>query len=408
MRRRHSLGTLLSLGVLLAGACATAPTGQSGPPLPFPSALQGPGKAELDQNTMRRLESSELQLRQGDLPGARSTLNSGASSPQARLLLLQLRILEGANPEAVFTELRHETELSPSYASLWCTLSYQAEKTRHRRDAIEAASRCSELWPRGPEAGREQELRQEWIIEALQRARELLAAGRVNLELLDGILRLEPENREALLLKAESLLKLGKSHEAEAALALLQDDPEAVMMRARLAMKTHRWQEAMDLLNSLPESLPGRKENLRKAHILWRLSILPAYVQDAADSSSLSREECAVLFVALAPNLESLPGAQIPLMTDIIDLPSQRSILATVRLGIFSPDTVSHLFEPKRRLSPAELRTAIDAICHLLSYQTPLWCPSDELGGGSCVELKTPISGPNLVQIMLNLENLSR
>jgi len=366
--------------------------------------MAGPGRTQLDPHEKKVLEEAELELRLGNTSSAVRLLHSISSSPQSRLLNIQAGLLTSPADESLLEALQRETEISKEYASAWCTLSRAAEKQGQRKTALEAADRCSTLWPSGPDSRRFEKLRAAWITTPLEEARQLLDEKKSALQQLEGILELDPDNRDALLLEARNFLMLGKRTEAEQNLARLGNDPEAVMIRGRIAMDERKWQQVMDLLSPLPEEIPGRNRMLRRAHMMWRLSILPPFVREAVNSPKLTRQQAAVLLVSLAPDLETMEGRQPPLMPDIIDLPSQRMILTVVRLNIMSPDPLSRLFEPDRHITRKQLKHAVETLCRLRSMQSPAWCSEQEKNPPHCVALDTPLSGNRLVEILLNLE----
>lgn len=403
---RVPLGILGTFILLFSGACMTTRPRSAAPPLPFASALRGPGRVDLSPEEKARLERAEYDIRLGDFSSAESGLTGLRSSPQKQLLGIQSRLLQTQVKEGTIEELERLSETNPGYAAAWCTLSHTAETLGLRKRALDAAERCSSLWPRGPDAARYRRLKERWIQKALDELR--VEEGKDALASLEEILQLDPENREALRLKARKLLELGRQEEASEVLARLDDDPDALMLRARVALEEEKWQEAMDLLNGLPAGFPGRKQAQHRAHMMWRLSILPAFVQQAARSQKLSRTEAAILLITLAPDLEAMEGRQPPLMPDVVDSPAQRFILTAVRLDIMKPDPVTHLFDGSRSISPENLEDAVGAVCHLLGFRPPLWCSSPEADAEHCVSLSGRISGPELVQMMLNLEEVEK
>ncbi len=378
----------------------------SAPPLPFSSALRGPGRVDLSPEEKGRLETAEYDIRLGDFSSAESRLTGLPSSPQKQLLGIQSKLLQTQVKEGTIEALQRLTEINPGYAAAWCTLSHAAETLGLRKPALDAAETCSSLWPRGPDAARYRRLKERWIQKALDELR--VEEGKDALASLEEILELDPDNGEALLLKARNLLKLGRKDEASETLGRLGNDPEALMLRARIALEEKKWQQAMDLLNGLPAGFPGRKQARHRAHMRWRLSILPTFVQEAAVSQKLSRAEAATLLITLAPDLEAMEGRQPPLMPDVVDSPAQRFILTAVRLDILEPDPVTHLFDGKGPISHQTLEGAVDAVCHLLGFRPPLWCSGPESDAEHCVSLTGRISGPELVNIMLNLEEAER
>lgn len=218
---------------LFAGACATT-TPQVAPPLPFPSALAGPGRAQVDSEVRAQLKKAELALRRGIYATVNSTLQALPATPQSRLLAIQSDLLRTPTDGGALETLQRETEITPGYAAAWCTLSHTAELRGLRKISLDAAERCSSLWPKGPDAKRYGMLKKRWIGDALADVNRRVEAGQPALPQLEDILALEPENHEALYLKAESLLKLDREDEAQEALALLGDNPRALMLRSKI------------------------------------------------------------------------------------------------------------------------------------------------------------------------------
>jgi len=403
LRRVFLVSVVLPAIYLLSSCASTPPRGRQQIP-GFPSPLQGPGGSVLDTKEMKGLENAITRFTQGDGPGARSILLSLPETPQSRLLLLQMRSAEGGDPAEILDALQREAELFPDYAAAWCTLARHAEKVDRKKSALEAAEKCSELFPGGMDAGLAATLQSRWVAAPLIKAAALFDQDNLDdaLNQVEDVLELEPENGEALLLKARILQKEKNYSDAEAVLVMLPRDTEAVLLRVRIALEENRWQKAIDLLNSLPPNLPERAVLLRRAHMMWRLSILPEYVREASVSQHLTREEFSILVNALAPDLESLPGAPPPLVTDIIDRPGQRAILTVIRLKIIGIDSVTHHFFPMRKISNTEFRDAVDAVCHLLGLKAPLWCEDGDTG--HCVGTGPTPDASLLIEIMLNLE----
>jgi hypothetical protein len=156
----------------------------------------------------------------------------------------------------------------------------------------------------------------------------------------------------------------------------------------------------MNLYQKLPDGDPVKASGLREAMIRWRLSVMPDYVQEALHSDTLDREQLAVVLVSLAPKLETLPGGEVPLLSDIMKLPSQREIVAAVRLGLLEADRVEHLFLPHRQASAIEARAAIGRLGSLLSLDSPRWC---SISDSPCTELDEPISGDAVSSIVIDM-----
>jgi len=181
----------------------------------------------------------------------------------------------------------------------------------------------------------------------------------------------------------------------------LPDDPEATLLGASIAESTGDWLSAMNLYSSLPDERPEKGPGLRAAQLRWRVSVMPEYVQEALASPDLDRGDLAVVLVTLTPKLETLGGGQVPLLSDIMRLASQREILTAVRLGLLDSDQLEHRFMPYQPVTEDETRTAIDRLTALLGLDPPRWCSAfdDE----PCTAMGTPISGEAVAGIVIGL-----
>ena len=105
--------------------------------------------------------------------------------------------------------------------------------------------------------------------------------------------------------------------------------------------------------------------------------------------------------MTLAPKVETLEGGQVPLLSDIMSLPSQNEILTAVRLGLLGSDRLEHRFLPYRPVTAETAREAIDRLAGLLDLAGPNWCtaPDDEL----CTTLEAPVSGEKVGAIVIDL-----
>jgi tetratricopeptide (TPR) repeat protein len=326
------------------------------------------------------------------------------------------------------------TTAESEYAAAWLTLSVAAEDADHEKTALEAASRGAALWSNKRWIEREQRLRQKYVGDRIDTARELYETENpeASLEALQPALELDPENRDAVLMKARALIALDKPDRAEVALAALPrdpevirlsgsiaeargdlsaamriysslpDDPDAMLMAVAIAESQGDWLTAMNLYNALPDKRPEKDPGLRRAKLRWRLSVMPDYVQDAVDSPVLERAQLAVLVVSLAPRVETLPGGQVPLLSDVMTLPSQNEILTAARLGLIESDQFLHRFHPERPVTAAEVRSAVDNLARLLELDRPYWC-TDETDDQPCVAIAEPISGEAVAAIVIEV-----
>ena len=402
---------VLFLGVaLLSGiACQTSappPASTSGTQLAIdiPSPLTGPGRDPIDSAESRAITGAWANLLSGRTSEALETVTRFTSS-QAELLRLQAGLAEEPSP-GLQDRLETFTDEHSQYAAGWATLSVAAEAAGDEDKALEAARRNSRLWASGPYAARAEELQQRWITDRIERSGEILAGGQPMeaLALVDLALALDPENQGALLVRAETLVSLQQGPEAEATLSRLGALPEALILRAEMASAQGRWQHAMDLLDALPDDHPDKSRSLRRAQLMWRISILPPHVQEAVNAESVTREDLAVILLALVPSLEVVNGGNTPLMTDVIGLPSQRAILTVTRLDVMSADRVASLFHPQRSVARPEAQSAIESVCHLAGLSNPLWCEPDMSPDDGCISIQEPVKGMALVDILLSAE----
>lgn len=408
-RKNPAAAAFIGLSLLMGAACQTStppPASTSGTQLTIdiPSPLTGPGRDSIDSTEREAITGAWSNLLSGRTSEALATVTRFTSS-QAELLRLQVALTEDPSTE-LLGRLEGFTAEHPRYAAGWATFSTAAESVGDETNALVAARRSSQLWPSGPYAGRADTLQQRWISGRIERSRELLANGKPmeTLSLVDQALALDPDNQIALLTRAEALVSLQQGPEAEATLSRLGALPDALILRAEMASAQGRWQHAMDLLGALPEDHPDKNRLLRRAQLMWRISILPPYVQEAVNAQSVTRENLAVLMLALVPSLEVKNGGTTPLMTDVIGLPSQRAILTATRLQIMSADRVATLFHPQRRVEQDEAQSAIEAVCHLAGLSPPLWCGPDMSPDDGCVLIQEPIKGMALVDILLTAE----
>ncbi len=400
---------LLGLALLVGPACQTGvppPASTSGTQLviDIPSPLTGPGREPIDSTERKAIAGAWADLLSGRTAEARAMVTRFAGS-QTELLRLQLSLVEEPSAE-LQDRLESFTAEHPQYAAGWATLSTAAESMGDESKALEAARRSSRLWPSGPYSGRTDALQQRWINDRIERGKEILAGGQPMeaLSMVEQALALNPDNQAGLLARAEALVSLEQGPEAEAALSSLGALPEALILRAEMASSQGRWQHAMDLLGALPDDHPDKDRSLRRAQLMWRISILPPHVHDAVNAQSVTRENLAVILLALVPSLEVKNGGTTPLMTDVIGLPSQRAILTAARLDIMSADRVDMLFHPQRTVTRVEAQSAIEAVSHLAGLSTPLWCPPGMSPVDGCILIQEPIKGMAVAEILLSSE----
>ena len=433
---KHAVGAaalaVAAMTFVFSAGCASAPATAPPAHLDFPAPDTGPGRPDLTRADQDHIDKGWKALLNGDAASARAIASQSGTNPAAELLSLQAAMVtRSADPLSGLEQLTVEQS---DYAAAWLTLSVAAENTEDEGLALEAASRGAELWSEKRWLEREQRLRQRYVGDRIDSARELYETEypEAALEALQPALEIDPDNRDAVLVKARALIALDQPDRAEVALSglprdpevvrlsgniaeargdlsaamriysSLPDDPDAMLMGVAIAESQDDWLTAMNLYASLPDERPEKAPGLRRAKLRWRLSVMPEYVQEAVDSLELERAQLAVVVVTLAPKVETLPGGQVPLLSDVMTLPSQNEILTAARLGLIESDQFLNRFHPERPVTAVEVRTAVDNLAHLLELEKPRWC-TDEAETQPCAAIAEPISGESVAAIVIEV-----
>jgi thioredoxin-like negative regulator of GroEL len=429
-RRLETFVAATVVAALFLGGCASAPPVVTTDQLDFPSPLAGPGRPEVEDGVAREIGDGWEALARGDLDAAASAAQQTRSNPAGRLLALQTSVM--TDKAGTVSELENFVSSHPDYAAAWLTLAAAAESAGQRHTAFEAARHGSELWPIERWGKRSRRLQSLWVDEPIAEATRLIENDQAEaaLEKLDSVLTVDPGNRDAILVRAEVLIATGELDRAEAALSALTRDDDVALLAGRIAeergdtaaaMRIYStlpgnieattsgiaiaeqegdWLTAMNLYDALPDDEPGKAEGLRRAKLRWRLSVMPSYVQKAVHSEALDREELAVVLVSLAPRVETLAAGEVPLLSDIMQLPTQREILTAVRLGLVETDRFERLFRPHLPVSADEAQAAVTRLAALLSVDDPRWCEGSD---PPCSELSEPVSGETLATVVIDM-----
>ena len=433
---KHAVGAaalaVAAMTLVFSAGCASAPATAPPAHLDFPAPDTGPGRPDLTRADQDHIDKGWKALLNGDAASARAIASQAGTNPAAELLSLQAAMVaRSADPLSGLEQLTAEQS---DYAAAWLTLSVAAENTEDEALALEAASRGAELWSEKRWLEREQRLHQRYVGDRIDSARELYETEypEAALEALQPALEIDPDNRDAVLVKARALIALDQPDRAEVALSglprdpevvrlsgniaeargdlsaamriysSLPDDPDAMLMGVAIAESQDDWSTAMNLYASLPDERPEKAPGLRRAKLRWRLSVMPEYVQEAVDSLELERAQLAVVVVTLAPKVETLPGGQVPLLSDVMTLPSQNEILTASRLGLIESDQFLNRFHPERPVTAVEVQTAVDNLAHLLELEKPRWC-TDEAETQPCAAIAEPITGESVAAIVIEV-----
>jgi hypothetical protein len=418
--------------LVMSAGCASAPTTAPPATLDFPPPDSGPGRPDLTRAEKGHIDKGWDALRVGDWATARASATQVGANPAAELLTLQATMV--SRNENAIPGLERLTRDHTGYAAAWITLSVAAENADDEAGALEAAARGAELWPDKRWIKRQEMLRQRWIGDRIESAREVFEAEdpEAALEALEPALALDPENKDAALLKARAYIALDQLDRAEAVISGLPrepevvrlagniaeargdfsaamriyssipDDPESVLLAVAIAEDQGDWDTAMNLYASLPDERPEKDPGLRRAKLRWRVSVMPEYVQEAVSSPVLNRSQLAVVVVTLVPRVETLPGGQVPLLSDVMTLPSQNEILTAARLGLIESDQFLHRFHPERTVTASEVRHTVDSLAQLLELQSPLWCTGEE-SEEPCAAVLEPVSGEAVASIVIEV-----
>jgi tetratricopeptide (TPR) repeat protein len=433
---KHAAGAAVlavaAISLVISTGCASAPAAAPPARLDFPAPNSGPGRPDLSHAEQNHIDQGWKALLKGDSTSARTNATQAGANPAAELLSLQAALVAGSGDP--ISDLERLTTDESQYAAAWLTLSVAAESADNERVALEASQRGAALWSDKRWLEREQRLHQMYVGDRIDSARELYETEypEAALEALQPVLELDPDNRDAVLVKAHVLIALDQPDRAEVALSTLPrdpevvrlsgsiaeargdlsaamriysslpDDPDAMLLAVAIAESQDDWLTAMNLYTSLPEERPEKGPGLRRAKLRWRLSVMPEYVQEAVDSQELDRAQLAVLVVTLAPKVETLPGGQVPLLSDVMTMPSQNEILTAARLGLIRSDQFLHRFHPERPVTAAEVRTAIDNLAGLLELERPRWC-TEEADDQPCAAIAEPIYGEAVAAIVIEV-----
>jgi tetratricopeptide (TPR) repeat protein len=392
-----------TLGIVVS-ICANVPhTGAEPDGIGPPSPLSGPGVPSIKKSQLKKVQRGWQELVEGDLTAAKKRATRVARTVPGRLLQLQIDLAEGNTDVA--EELRSFCSDQPDYAAAWATLSLAAERSGAEHLALEAARQTEAQWPDSPWSGRVTELEQRWVVDRIAEATHLFEAGRSEEALveLEAVEALAPGHRDAVLLEAKIRFADDDIRGAEDLLQGLPDDPDAAYLMGKIAESRSDWQSAMDSFSALPDDYPGREAALERAQVLWRLNLLPAYARDSMAADPVTRGDLAVILISIQPRLETLPGGEVPVMSDIVDHPGQREIITIARLGIMTVDRRGHLFQPDNRANEATIRGAIRRCRLLLGLPEPVWCTESDVIGSGCTSIPSPASGGAIVNAVLDL-----
>lgn len=156
------------------------------------------------------------------------------------------------------------------------------------------------------------------------------------------------------------------------ALAQLEpDDRQIEERRAALELEVGDPSTGLEILGRLAARYPDDpdlRDRLGYAKFRWRLSLLPASVQQLADRPELTRGEFAALLYWLVPGVRYGKPAAARIAADILDDPHREEIARVVNLGLMDVDESLHRFSPG---APLLRGAALAAVVRLVADADP-------------------------------------
>lgn len=241
-------------------------------------------------------------------------------------------------PEA-FASYRAVADLSPAAAERASVLEPRAVEIVGRR--FRSALDGGEL----EDASRHLERLRRWAPEApetLEGSRDLAVARddpRSELVAVTRLLELDPDRRELLERRGELELEVG--------------DPS----------------KGLQIFQSMADANPRDvrlQERLEQAKFRWRMTLLPAHVQEIAGKPELTRADFAVLVHWLVPRVRTSRAPAGRIANDILEHPRREEIARVVNLGLMEVDGTLHTFSPGRTVrrdrALAALLRAVDTL----------------------------------------------
>ena len=297
-------------------------------------------------------------VRTGDAEAAREAaadlLAGDPGFHPARVLAAQADYLAG-EAAAALDRLEPVVQELPAYTAAQLLRGRAAERLERIPEAYAAYLAAAEASAAAAERaellrGRTLEIVGNRLTDALARGRlEDAAAALGRLE------RWAPE-AEATLEGALALAAARGDRRSElAAVArLLERSPERrdlLVRRAELELEVGDASQGLQILQRLADERPADRElqeKLEQAKFRWRLTLLPAEVQEIARRGELTRGDFAALVHWLVPRVRTARAPVGRIAGDILEHPRRDEIARVVNLGLMDVDPTLHTFGPGR------------------------------------------------------------
>jgi tetratricopeptide (TPR) repeat protein len=308
-------------------------------------------------------------VRTGDAAAARALaaelLEDDPGFHPARVLAAQGDFLAG-DDQAALDGLGPVVEELPGYTAAQLLRGRAAEGLGRIPEAYAAFRAVAEA--SGAAADRAEVLRERAVEIVANRFQDSLGRGRLE-DAAGQLGRLErwAPDAEATLEASRSLAAARGDRRAELAAVgrLLERFPERrelQVRRAELELAVGDASEGLQILQRLADRNPGDRElreKLEQAKFVWRLTLLPAHVQEVSRSPELTRADFATLVHWLVPRVRTSRAPAGRIAGDILEHPRREEIARIVNLGLMDVDPTLHTFSPER---PIRRATAIAAL----------------------------------------------
>lgn len=314
--------------------------------------------------------------RTGDLGAARraaaSLLEKDPGFHPARVLAAQVDFLEGAEEEALEALDPLAQEL-PSYVAAQLLRGRAAERLDRVPEAYAAYREIAELSPAAHD--RAEVLRERAVEIVAHRLQSDLDRGRLDdaAEQLAHLERWAPDAEQTLeSTRSVAAARGDRRSELAAVEGLLQRHPdrrELRVRRAELELEVGDPSRGLQLFQDLADEYPRDRElqdQLAQAKFRWRLTLLPAPVQEISRKAELTRADFASLIHWLVPRVRTSRAPAGRIAGDILEHPRREEIARVVNLGLMEVDPTLHTFSPDqpvtRERALAALLRAVESL----------------------------------------------
>lgn len=394
MARRLAAALCVVAGALAACRTAAPPRIETVPD-PLQPPLVG---AALREEEARQVRAAVSAAERRDWPAAAKYLAAlPLGHPAVRLAHLEVRFLQGEDVAAAALNLAREVR---GYAAAWEFAYAAAMRAGDRDGSLEAARMAAELRPSAQWRTRVHELEKAARARALGEAAALLARGDAEgaLQAARDLLKERPNDTATRALAVRAALAGRRPQEAAALVPALEDTPEGLELKGRVAEALGQWDLAADLFARLPASHPNRCEMLAGAREQERLSNAPPHVSAALAATALTRRGLAALLVWQAPVLAARADGPVVVFEDIVQIAERSDIVTVTRAGVMTGDALARRFGPNRAVGTRELRATLERLAEVAGRARPRWCAGGPADG--CLTIPEQMDGRTVADLI--------